>query len=759
MHSDREYIIGLDRRKSALESSYSRPLPQRDKPIHPSHSGPVEIPPRGVAMTATTGYGGFEAQNGKSGNKNNRTRFSTLSRSGALLYPHLAIFFLVAANLLPSVVRAQAQNGTIAVTVPPDTLETIIPGATVAPLTINATNSSIPTPPPTPNPTTSPTFFPTASPTVSIKPSGTPSAQPSPAPSRSPAPTRTPSWQPTMQPSISTPIMKETKFRQEFTVGNGREFNEEDIFVFETLYQRYTTEYSPLDATEVAAKIETKCTVDKQIFLDGGSERMLKYDIASNPTNLRWRNLQETAITVTGEQLIVDYTMKYTSQYYNVTTYPKLFQNWTNSNLDVLLLQMESLKLNVTQIDSAKRIIVSTQAPTASFAPSDVPTWSPTASPEPTEMKVMVEPIDEPSVNIPPDPQEQKEFNNTLIIILPSLVIAFSILGFGVFFWCKKRREDQSHDFGSTSSKNNRSQGGSQLHSGMRWSGTNPGAVPNPSYGTSETKAYGSSFGRATDLPSGLGNGTTSPPASLVSSQSMISKGSSMGGDSREESDAANELLDEFDQYKDQNLEKMRAEIENLPDCNGMMSQAVAKALIDQHDEAITSSSYWGGDDEITAQEIEASALGFVFDWLKRNGKVTDRERKEMMQEQLNKMIASVVQKLIGPEDATRTIHEIAVLLELKLASDLSVATILISGMRKKATAADIRKTFRFFGDVVTAAIAPNEKGFGILRFNSSSAVKRAMGKFRSAEIVVEDVAVHLFLIKANAAGSRENIT
>merc|ERR1712194_390932 len=206
----------------------------------------------------------------------------------------------------------------------------------------------------------------------------------------------------------------------------------------------------------------------------------------------------------------------------------------------------------------------------------------------------------------------------------------------------------------------------------------------------------------------------------------------------------------------DQNLEKMRSDIENLPDCNGMMSQAVAKALIDQHDEAVTSSSYWGGDDDITAQEIEASALGFVFDWLKRNGKVSDRDKKDMMQEQLNKMTASVLHKVIGPEDATRTIHEIAVLLGLKLASELSVTTILISGMRKKANEADIHKTFSVYGDVATAAVAPNDKGFGILRFKSNGAVKRAMGKFRTAEIVVEDVAVHLFLIKA---GSNAGVT
>ena len=122
-----------------------------------------------------------------------------------------------------------------------------------------------------------------------------------------------------------------------------------------------------------------------------------------------------------------------------------------------------------------------------------------------------------------------------------------------------------------------------------------------------------------------------------------------------------------------------------------------------------------------------------------------------MMQEQLNKMTASVLHKVIGPDDATRTIHECAVLLGLKLASELSVTTILVAGMRKKATQTDMRRTFSVFGDIAIAAVAPNESGFGIIRFKSNNAVKRVMGKFRSEEIVVDDVAVQLIVIKAGS--------
>lgn len=234
-------------------------------------------------------------------------------------------------------------------------------------------------------------------------------------------------------------------------MGNGREFNTEDIFVFETLYQRYTEEYSPLPRSEVAAKIETSCKVDKQIFLLADGERMLGYRNSSNATKLRERYLQDTPSF--GRKLIVDYTMKYVSLYDNVAIYPKLFQNWTNSNLNVLLDQMQSLKLNVTWVDSAKRIIVSTQAPTAPFAPSMDPTQSPSVSFVPT-VEIFDEPSDVPgSIKasfVPTVSPNENGSNKFLIIYIGvSLVFSVSILAVAVFFYHKKRGSHSSNAFGT----------------------------------------------------------------------------------------------------------------------------------------------------------------------------------------------------------------------------------------------------------------------------------------------------------------------
>ena len=94
-----------------------------------------------------------------------------------------------------------------------------------------------------------------------------------------------------------------------------------------------------------------------------------------------------------------------------------------------------------------------------------------------------------------------------------------------------------------------------------------------------------------------------------------------MGVDSGDEPDTTHNLQDEFDQYKDQNLEKMRAEVEgNLAGFDGMMSQALTKALMDDDEPNVVASDLlWGGIGQPSGTEIEASGLCEVTDWLKRN--------------------------------------------------------------------------------------------------------------------------------------------
>lgn len=170
--------------------------------------------------------------------------------------------------------------------------------------------------------------------------------------------------------------------------------------------------------------------------------------------------------------------------------------------------------------------------------------------------------------------------------------------------------------------------------------------------------------------------------------------------------------------------------------------------------------------------------------------------RRGFMQETLNRMVASVRHGVLGPEDASRSIHECAALLGFELATEIPVSTIIISGMRKTVTAADIIDSFCEFGDISEAAVASNQRGFGtlrcvalryvgkrmvlislqllasvsilpcllnrafficllgILRFKTGQAVDRALQKYRVAEIVVQDVGVQIRVLRAGASFS-----
>lgn len=88
------------------------------------------------------------------------------------------------------------------------------------------------------------------------------------------------------------------------------------------------------------------------------------------------------------------------------------------------------------------------------------------------------------------------------------------------------------------------------------------------------------------------------------------------------------------------------------------------------------------------------------------------------MQETLNKMVSSVRHGVLGPEEASRSIHECAALLGLQLATEIPVTTLIITGMRKTVTADDLLDAFAEFGEISEAAVASNQRGFGECRSN-----------------------------------------
>mmetsp|Transcript_23074 Transcript_23074/g.56917 ORF Transcript_23074/g.56917 Transcript_23074/m.56917 type:complete len:614 (+) Transcript_23074:119-1960(+) len=547
-------------------------------------------------------------------------------------------------------------------------------------------------------PTISTTFAPISS---SGAPSNLPSASsvPSPSPSVSFPPSDLPSEYPTPEPTFENEVVSSASFRQRFIVGNGRKFFPTELGFIESLYIGSTANFAT-DHPDVELRVVSKCNVTDQV---PGPKINRRFLLEQRSRNSLRRSLQQV------EYVDVDFEMTYSSVYINVTDYPIFFQQYINRNNDTIVSKMQTLGLNVTQAQQAQRFVVITTEPTV--APGPIPTAMPTPLPSvssPPSMQPSLNPTAIPTISpsgLSPAPtaSPQAESNEDgpsteTIVIVVSVVIAGSIVLVGLLIYFRKRTLDRDRQFRSNTAQRK------------------DGVLQQPPYGLPTegpmSGINGHDFAGTHSLVKG--DEVDLQNESLISGQSLLSAGNSMDGDSHDEADPTHVLADEFDKYKDPHLERMRADVEgNLTGFDSMMSQALTRALIDDDDNVDPRELLWGGNGTLTGAEIEASALGEVTDWLKRKENATLQEKRGFMQETLNKMVASVRQGVLGPDDASRTIHECAALLGLQLASEIPVTTLIVTGMRKNVSARDMIDTFCEFGQISEAAVAPNKRDFG----------------------------------------------
>lgn len=127
--------------------------------------------------------------------------------------------------------------------------------------------------------------------------------------------------------------------------------------------------------------------------------------------------------------------------------------------------------------------------------------------------------------------------------------------------------------------------------------------------------------------------------------------------------------------------------------------------------------------------------------------------RNEYFQEILNKIVISVMFGMTSPIQGATTVHASATILGLDLLQQLPQTTLVITGMRKTNDLSQghnfIVKAFKIFGKIEEAAIAPNNRGFGFVRFAKPSSVERAMRKYREYEIEIQDVSVSIKTLKS----------
>lgn len=460
-------------------------------------------------------------------------------------------------------------------------------------------------------PTSSTTFAPTSS---SAAPSGWPSTSyvPSPSPSLSFPPSDLPSEYPTPEPTFENEVVSSASFRQRFIVGNGRRFFPTELGFIESLYIGSTANFAT-HHPDVELRVVSKCNVTDQVPGPKFNRQLSE----KRSRNLLRRSLQQF------EFVDVDFEMKYSSVYINVTDYPIFFQQYINRNNDTIVSKMQTLGLNVTQAQQAQRFVVITTEPT--IAPGPIPTAMPTPSPSlssPPSVQPSSNPTAIPSATpsdlssaptTSPEAESMEESPSTeTIVIVVSVVIAGSIVLVGLLIYFRKRTLDRDRQFRSNTAQ--RKDGVLQqspygLPTDGRMTGTN-----SRDFAGTHSFVKGDEFDLLNE--------------SLISGQSLLSAGNSMDGDSHDEADPTHVLADEFDQYKDPHLERMRADVEgNLTGFDSMMSQALTRALIDDDDNVDPRELLWGGNGKLTGAEIEASALGEVTDWLKRKENATLQEK------------------------------------------------------------------------------------------------------------------------------------
>ena len=434
-----------------------------------------------------------------------------------------------------------------------------------------------------------------------------------------------PSGYPTSFPTFLQQSRSVGYYFQGFEIGNDQIFGTEEVLAFVEVMERYTMN---ITTGEQYQRINTTCTLLQQ-------------------TVISRRRLEETAPSTSPQQPApvnnVEYRLYWMSDMVNVTLLPAKFRAFVDGNLDDVANDLFEAGLNVTTAQRIFTIRVTespTIAPTFSQFPSSVPSEVPTEGPsfkpsggpsflptlnptmkpsltpslesnEPTNIPpnllptnpVTIAPSPAPTQSPTPPPTKSPaatSISNTIIAVVCVAVGAGVLVALFIFYRQRKNKREQQF------------QSGTAMKSGRQLS--------------INTGPYN---GRYNDTPRSDDNvvGIASPSDSILSHPSMISAGISAGGDSLHEQDGAHHMADEFDQYKDQNLEKMRNEVEGtLSGADGMMSQAMFLAFMVNEDESADPNElYWGGSGDPI--EIEASALCEVNDWLKRKEGASLEER------------------------------------------------------------------------------------------------------------------------------------
>ena len=459
------------------------------------------------------------------------------------------------------------------------------------------------------SPSSSPTVIPSSQPTTTSKPSQYPTNIPTHQPSDFP------SSPPTPLPTYTDFISVKSTFLSFVTLNVTIEQGTVNASRFEQALESLTPNIND-DKNNNKERVTTKCDFIKTQLLGGRKLR-----------GIQGRNLQ-------GRNAILSFTMEYTSRHVNVTDYDSDLKNWIEGNSLTYVNTLQSFMLSVTTSTTVV-ILEKTNAPTLSpskfptispshrpsTTPSESPTSLPTSRPSdspslvpsfsPTSIPTAV-PSDSPS-NFPSSmpSAEKKNTVRNVAIGVPIGVLGASalILAFGIFFKRRRNNVDGSEVSTGPGLRALGSRDSPEVDVGVQFPVVTPGddgfEVAQPGLDESRGGGYGSG-------------------------DSFLSSGSDDNGRGDSDSDIDygedGTLVDEFDKYKDNNLEKMRDEMEGMNEnFDGMMSLALTKALMDdmEDEDGVSDMDL----NPPSATEIEATVLCDINDWLKKKTSTSAEER------------------------------------------------------------------------------------------------------------------------------------
>jgi hypothetical protein len=349
------------------------------------------------------------------------------------------------------------------------------------------------------------------------------------------------------------------------------------------------------------------------------------------------------------------FRMRYTSESENLENYTNYFflsllegASWFNPMLtDILNLNAS----NNLQIQSAQTFQTKSSAPTQSLDPSEsptlyptelppttAPTFKPTDTPPPTASPTSaLSPVASASATsvAPPENNDSGGVDGTTLVVVVVVVALGSLASLAGLAWFYKSRQSKMHQLIIENMNANEEQLGRDGGSGGQSKNQNTGTSGAARSRYDDTVATVSlspcgegALGAPLQMDTGRNGHLVMAPStseSILSNPSLLSNGQGedevdvdlVGHDVDEfhTGDSMLSPLDDFDRFKDQNLEKMRSHVEdNVTGMDGMMSQALTHALMPGGDNA---SLLWSGAQE--AMEIEANALWEVTDWMKKS--------------------------------------------------------------------------------------------------------------------------------------------